>query len=242
MLIEAPFYHGSIRKTLIAFGRLFTNLKIERTDSDGNVVQTIKVPVSPGNRDKWLARIQEDPELSGKTQITLPRIGFELTGFQYDPSRKMQTLNQFRGEATPGDVTDFARAYSPVPYNLQFTLYVVAKSQGDALQIVEQILPFFTPGYTVTVDMFPEVGISQDIPFVLEEVSMEDTYDGSFESKRQVTYVLNFVAKTELLGPSKKDGNIILHTRIKLPNQEMLHSWDGDQATGEITGGWSDLV
>lgn len=240
MLSDQQFYHSSIRNILIAFGRMFTDLTFERKDNDGNIVQHIKVPVAPGSREKWIARIQEDPNLSGRTQITLPRIGFELSGFQYDASRKLPTMTQFSGNKT-GNVNDLATAYSPVPYNIDFTLYVVSKTQGDALQIVEQILPYFTPGYTVSVQMFPEVGISQDIPFVLQGVSMQDDYDGPFETKRTVTYVLNFVAKAILLGPSKREGNTILHTRIKLgETMKELHSWDVNN-DGSITGGWEEL-
>lgn len=245
MLSDKPFYHSSIRNVLIAFGRLFTNLSFERKDNDGNVVQVIKVPVAPGSREKWIARIQEDPNLSGKTQITLPRIGFELSGFQYDPTRKLPTMNQFSGNDS-GTIGDVSSAYSPVPYNLNFTAYVVSKTQGDALQIIEQILPYFTPGYTVTVEMFPEVGISQDIPFVLEGVTMEDNYDGPFESKRTVTYTLSFVAKAVLLGPAKKNGATILKTRVSLgrlePKElEEIHSWDVSPSGEIINGGWKEL-
>lgn len=240
MFNESPFYHASIRNILVAFGKMFTNLEFERKDGDGNVVQKIKVPVAPGSREKWIARLQEDPNLSGRTQITLPRIGFELSGFQYDPGRKLPTMTQFVGNTT-GDLNGYASAYSPVPYNIEFTLYIVSKTQGDALQIVEQILPFFTPGYTVTVDLFPEVGITQDIPFVLQAVSMQDDYDGPFESKRTVTYVLNFVAKAVLLGPSKKDGSTILHTRVTIgETSKERHSWDVLN-DGTIVGGWEEL-
>jgi hypothetical protein len=245
MLSESPFYHSSIRTILIAFGRLFTDLQFERKDSDGNVVQLIKVPVAPGSREKWIARIQEDPNLSGKTQITLPRIGFELDGFQYDASRKLQTMTQFSGNLS-GKLDEITTAYSPVPYTLSFKLYVVSKTQGDALQIVEQILPFFTPGYTVTVEMFPEVGINQDIPFVLQGVSMEDSYDGPFETKRTVTYILEFVAKAELLGPAKTGGNTILHTRVKLGSSmdtlSEMHSWDATESGDVTNNGWSELL
>lgn len=240
MFTESPFYHASIRNVLIAFGKMFTNLEFERKDNQGTVIQKIKVPVAPGSREKWIARLQEDPNLSGRTQITLPRIGFELSGFQYDPSRKLPTMTQFVGNTT-GDVNDYASSFSPVPYNIEFSLYIVSKTQGDALQIVEQILPFFTPGYTVTVDLFPEVGISQDIPFVLQSVNMQDDYDGPFESKRTVTYMLTFVAKAVLLGPSKKDGNTILHTRVTIgETSKEKHSWDVLN-DGTIIGGWEEL-
>lgn len=240
MLSDQPFYHSSIRKILIAFGKLFTNLEIGRKDSDGNLIQRIKVPVQPGSREKWLARIQEDPNLAGTVQISLPRIGFEIVGFQYDASRQLPVMNMFKG--ADEDINKIASSYAPVPYNIEFSLYVACKTQGDALQIVEQILPYFTPGYTVTVDMFPEVGIQQDIPFSLVGVSMQDDYEGPFEQKRIVIYTLNFTAKTYILGPAKAGGNTILHTRVRLGEDKMEreHSWDVED--GEIIdNGWKDL-
>lgn len=243
MFGEQPFYHASIRKIVIAFGRLFTDLAFERHDNDGNVVQKIKVPVAPGSMEKWLRRIKEDPNLSGKTQIVLPRIGFELNGFQYNPTRKLMTMNTF-SSSSKADYSDLARAYTPVPYDIGFKLYVAAKTQGDALQIVEQILPYFTPDYTVSVLMFPEVGISQDVPIVLEGTTFHDNYDGGFDEKRMCLWELDFVAQANLLGPAKKGGDIILHTRIKLGETEPLkemHSWDV-QDDGTITGEWTDLA
>lgn len=242
MLSDSPFYHSSIRNILVAFGRLFTNIEFERKNNEGIVVQRIKVPVAPGHTSKWLSRIKSDPELSGKTQVVLPRIGFEMVGFQYDPTRKLQVLTQFHGNKS-GDINDLQSSYSPVPYNINFDLYIVGNTMGDCLQIVENILPYFTPGYIVTVKMFPEVGISQDIPFVLNGVNFDDSYEGSFETKRLVTYVLNFTAKAELLGPIKKNGSTILHTRVKLGESdplERLNSWDVND-DGTITGDWSDI-
>lgn len=242
MISDKPFYHASIRKILVAFGKLFTNIEFERMDNNGIVQQKIKVPVALGNKDKWLTRIKEDPNLSGKTQITLPRMGFELVGFQYDGSRKLPALTQF-SKAAASEVGDLFTAYSPVPYNIALNLYVVTKNQGDALQIVEQILPYFTPQYTVTIEMFPEVGIDQDVPFVLQDVSMQDDYEGSFEAKRMVIYTLSFIAKAELIGPARGGGNQILHTRIKvgsLEKLESLHSLDVE-LDGSITESWTDL-
>ncbi|HET8685681.1 MAG TPA: tail sheath stabilizer and completion protein, partial [Methanosarcina sp.] len=146
---------------------------------------------------------------------------------------------------TSGVLGDDNSSYSPVPYNFTFKLYIVCKTQGDALSIVEQIIPYYGPSYTETVKMFPEVGISQDVPFTLVDVAMQDNYDGPFETKRTVTYVLTFVAKANLLGPVKQNGSTILHTRIKLTNGDTNkpieeHHWDVND-DGSITGGWEDL-
>lgn len=249
MFTDQPFYHASIRKLIIAFGMMFSNLEFERKDLDGNVVQRIKVPVSPGNRDKWIARLKEDPTLAGTTQVTLPRIGFELSGLQYDASRSMQQMNTFGGYGSNKDTDPIKSSYSPVPYAVDFQLYVVAKTQGDALQIVEQILPYFAPQYTVTVNLIPEIGLEQDVPFSLVGINMQDDFDGPFESKRTVTYVLSFKAPINLFGPARGDGSTILHTRIGIGSSrermEEQHSWDAvqnpDGSYDVIDNGWKDL-
>lgn len=249
MFKDSPFYHASIRKLIIAFGMMFSNIEFERKDLDGNIVQRIKVPVSPGNKEKWIARLREDPTLAGTTQVTLPRIGFELAGFRYDASRALQQMNSFGGFKSADDTTNIRSTYSPVPYSIDFQLYVVARTQGDALQIIEQILPYFAPQYTITIDLIPEIGLEQDVPFSLVGVSMQDDFDGPFEIKRTVTYVLSFSAAINLYGPARGDGSTILHTRIGLGSSRDKmteeHSWDAiqkpDGSYDIIDGGWEDL-
>jgi hypothetical protein len=222
MLSKQPYYHGTIRKCLVAFGALFTNIQIERTDKEGVVQKVIEVPISYGNKEKWLARINEDPNLDKRVLVSLPRIGFELTDFQYDGSRKLNKMGQLRSD-DPSAVGTVATMYTPVPWNLGFNVYILTKTQDDALRIIEQILPFFTPGYTVTINAVPDMGIKQDIPVILNGVSYEDNAtDGPMEERREIKYTLSFTMKAELWGP-KSDSNIILHTRTKLGTVKNLY-------------------
>jgi hypothetical protein len=211
-----PFYHGIVRKLIVAVGSIFTGIKIERRNSLGAVEQTIDVPVSYGNREKWLQRLQEEPELDKRVLVSLPRIGFEMTGLSYDSARKLNKLTQLRtcGETTPGNIST---AFSPVPYNIDFTVYVMTKTQEDGLQIVEQILPYFSPQYVISVNLIPEMGIVQDVPFTLNGVVVDDSYEGPMENRREIIYTLNFTAKTEFLGPINTGSNgVIMHTRVKI--------------------------
>ena len=195
------FYHEILRKTVIAFGTLFNDITIKHTDSSDAVVSTIKVPLAYGPTQKFLARLEQSPNLSKSTAISLPRISFEFTGIVYDPSRKVTTTQQFTiKDATDGTITK--KAYMPVPYNMQFELSIMTKLNDDALQIVEQILPYFQPAYSLTVTLV-ESGINEkrDIPIVLESVSFQDDYEGDFTTRRVLTYTLRFTAKTYLFGP-----------------------------------------
>lgn len=211
-----PYYHGITRKLIIAIGNLFSGFRIERMNSLGTVEQTIDVPVSYGNREKWLQKISEDPSLDKRVLVTLPRIGFEMIGLEYDPSRKLNKLTQFRscGVNASGNPTT---AFAPVPYNINFMVYIMAKTQDDALQLVEQILPLFSPQYVITLNMIPSLGIVQDIPFTLNGVDFNDSYEGPMENRREVVYTLSFTAKTEFMGPiNTDDAKTILHTRVKV--------------------------
>jgi hypothetical protein len=161
------------------------------------------VPISYGNKEKVAgSRIKEDPNLDRRVLVSLPRIGFELTDFQYDGSRrKLNKMTQLRSD-DPSAVGTVATMYTPVPWNLGFNVYILTKTADDALRIIEQILPFFTPGYTVTINAVPEMGITQEIPVVLAGVSYEDNAtDGPMEERREIKYTLNFTMKAELWGP-----------------------------------------
>lgn len=217
-MFGTPFYHGVTRKIIIAFGDLFSKITIERCNNAGVVEQVIPVPVSYGNREKWYVRLQEEPSFDKKVSITLPRIGFELTGIQYDPERKLNKMTTLRtcGTNSLGQVD--AKAFMPVPYNLDFTVYVYTKTQDDGLRIIEQILPYFTPNYSVSVHTYPELNIIQDVPFNLNGVSLNDSFDGPVETRREIIWTLNFTAKAEFMGPIKKadPAGVILHTRVKI--------------------------
>lgn len=215
-MFNRTYYHGITRKLIVGMGNLFSGIKIERRNSDNVVEQLIDVPVAYGNREKWLQRLNEEPTFDKRVLITLPRIGFEMVGIEYDPSRKLNKATQLRSCGGTGELGSALTAAAPVPYNVNFVVYVMTKTQDDALQIVEQILPYFSPQYTITINLVPEMGIVQDIPINLNGVEISDTYEGAMESRREIVYTLAFTAKAEFLGPTKQSTNVILHTKVKL--------------------------
>ena len=198
------FYHKQIRNTVIAFGTIFNNINIKRLDSSGNPLQNIKVPLSYSPREKFIARLEQQANLTGtdsSVAITLPRMAFDITGYSYDASRKLNK-NQIRGVVTTNaDTTKLNTQYSPVPYDVSFQLGVFTSNSDDGLQIVEQILPYFQPDYTVTMIENSTMDTKRDIPFVLENVSYDDSYAGDLTTTRRIEYTLNFTAKIYLYGP-----------------------------------------
>ena len=195
------FYHESLRKVVVAFGTIFNNIIIHRTDADGSVIQRLKVPLSYSPKEKFLTRLEQQPNLDQREMaVSLPRMGFEISGIAYDPSRKLQRVGKFKKtHATDAGQQYFQ--YNPVPYNISFSLYSFTATAEGGLQIIEQILPYFQPDYTVTINAIPEMGIKRDVPITLNSVNYEDTYDGSFTTRRAVNYTLGFTAKTYLYGP-----------------------------------------
>ena len=199
-MLGQQFYHESIRKVIIAFGTTFNNIQLVRKDNDGNIKQAMKVPLAYGPKQKWLARLNEDADLSKTVAITLPRIGFEIQNLSYDPNRKLNRVQKFKKvKGTNDDRLD--TQYMPVPYNLSIQLYVMAKESDDSLQIIEQILPYFQPYYTLTINDMADMGIKRDVPIVLNGVTYEDNYQGDFETRRAIIYTLDFSAKFYLYGP-----------------------------------------
>ena len=195
------FYNEILRRTIIAFGTLFNNISITHTDSSDNTVSVTKVPLAYGPTQKFLARLTQSPDLNQSTAITLPRMSFEFTGMTYDPSRKVSTTQQFVVQDPDTTTPSEKKAYMPVPYNMQFELAIMSKLNDDALQIVEQILPYFQPSYNVTVELVSSIKEKRDIPIVLENITMQDDYEGDFTSRRVLYYTLRFTAKTYLFGP-----------------------------------------
>jgi hypothetical protein len=194
------FYHESSRDVVVAFGSLFNNIMLVRKNNAGAITQRMKVPLAYGPKQKWLSRISEDPKISKSVAITLPRMGFEIVGVEYDSTRKLNRAIKVKKKA--GDTAGVAASsYMPVPYNLNFELYVMSKNSDDALQIVEQILPFFQPEYAVTLKERPELDIIRDVPIVLNSVSYQDEYEGEFVARKAIIYTLTFTAKYFLYGP-----------------------------------------
>jgi len=188
------FYNEILRRTIISFGTLFNGITVKQDDS------TIKVPLAYGPTQKFLARLEQSPDLNKATAITLPRMSFEFTGLTYDPARKVTTTQQFTVK-DPDTGKDSKKAYLPVPYNMQFELAIMCKLNDDALQITEQILPYFQPAYNVTVNLVSSIKEKRDIPIVLENITMQDDYEGDFTQRRVLLYTLRFTAKTYLFGP-----------------------------------------
>ena len=219
------FYHESLRKVVIAFGTIFNNITVHRTNSSGEVVQSIKVPLSYSPKEKFLTRLEQQPDLDDRqVAITLPRMGFEISGISYDASRKLQKLGKFKNvKSSTSSIMDYQ--YNPVPYNISFNLYCFTATAEGGLQIIEQILPYFQPDYTVTVNVIPSMGIKRDVPIILNGVQYDDTYDGSYTTRRAVNYTLSFTAKTYLYGP-------IYAQRVIKETQSDLYS-DTPQSTRE---------
>lgn len=201
--------HDVIRKYVVLFGTLFNDIYITRDSSAGEHVQTIKVPLSYGPKEKFLARLGGDPTLDNKVGIVIPRISFEMTNFTYDSERKLNTLNKFYRQPTNNGTDDrIAYQYMPVPYNINFQMSIMVKNAEDGTRIVEQILPYFTPEWTATVNLIPEIGGTFDIPIVLNDIFVEDTYEGDFVQRRALIWTLNFTMKAYIFGPTKKSNLI----------------------------------
>tara|TARA_Y100000817_G_scaffold291709_1_gene263433 strand:- start:46 stop:588 length:543 start_codon:yes stop_codon:yes gene_type:complete len=179
-MLGQQFYHETMRKVVVAFGTIFNNIHLVRKDNNGNTIQTMKVPLAYGPREKFLVRLREDADLTKQVAVTLPRIGFEIRGLSYDATRKLNRVQRFKKVKT-GNTKQLDTQYMPVPYNVDFQLYVMAKQSDDALQIVEQILPYFQPDYTVTINDNADMGIKRDVPLILNSVGYEDNYEGEFQ-------------------------------------------------------------
>ncbi len=220
------FYNESLRRMTIAFGQIFNNVQIKRKDSAGSVVQSIRVPLAYGPKEKFLVRLDQQPSLENREfAITLPRMGFEISGINYDASRKLTRVQKFKQVKTSaeGKIMDFN--YMPVPYNISFNLYSFTATAEGGLQIIEQILPFFQPDYTVTINAIPNLNIKRDVPIVLNSVQYEDSYTESFTRRRAVIYTLGFTAKTYLFGPAStqkviKETQADLHTDLPQSTRE----------------------
>jgi|TARA_R110002012_G_scaffold34668_1_gene99794 hypothetical protein len=199
-MLGQQFYHETIRKVIVSFGTMFNDIQLVRKDNSGVITQSMKVPLAYGPREKFLVRLREDADLTKQVAITLPRIGFEIKNLAYDSGRKLNRVQQFK-KVKGSETKQLDAQYMPVPYNLELELYVMAKQSDDALQIVEQILPYFQPDYTLTINDMADMGIKRDVPVVLNSIGYEDSYEGDFTSRRALIYTLSFTAKFYLYGP-----------------------------------------
>ena len=223
------FYNEILRKTVIAFGTLFNNISIKHSNGSNQVTSVIKVPLAYGPTQKFLARLEQSPDLNKSTAITLPRMSFEFTGLTYDPSRKVTTTQVFTVKDS-NDGSETKKAYMPVPYNMQFELSIMTKINDDALQIVEQILPYFQPSYNLTVELVDSINEKRDIPIILENITMQDDYEGNFTTRRVLLYTLRFTAKTYLFGPTSSATKDV----VKKATVSYLTGSSTDNVTREI--------
>jgi hypothetical protein len=246
MLNNNVFYHGIIRKSIVAFGRLFSDVYIDRKQGDsvsGTTIQRLQIPLAYAPKEKWLVRLEQDPTLENNTYTSLPRMSFEILGYNYDPARKINRMQQIKcGDAT-GSV---ATMYTPVPYTIDISLYILTKTQEDGLQIIEQILPTFTPEYTMTINAVPDMNVKLDVPIILNSVAVNDEYDGDFQTRRFVTHTLNFQMKVNLFGAitdknviEKVNANVGQNEDFSSPNR--VYTAEGDVTTATVdTESWLD--
>ena len=202
MLGNRQFYHETVRNIIVGFGTLFNDIHVVRKNNSGVITQSMKVPLAYGPKQKWLSRLDADAGLDSKVAITLPRLGFEIQNMAYDPARKLNRVEKFKkvkSSASSADKLD--TQYMPVPYNLNVQLYAMAKQSDDALQMVEQILPYFQPDYTLTINDMVDMGIARDIPIILNSINYEDSYRGDMAERRAIMYTLDFTVKFYLYGP-----------------------------------------
>ena len=239
-MLGTYFYHEIIRKTIISFGTLFNNVSIRHTKSDGSIIDETKVGLSYGPMQKFLTKIQEQEQLSKSIAITLPRMSFEMTRIQYDSTRKTGVTQTFKA-VDSGD-GKMKKVFMPVPYNIEFELNIFSKLNDDALQIIEQILPFFQPSFNLTVDLVESIGEKRDIPIILDSIDFQDDYEGSFQTRRALIYTLRFTAKTYLFGPiaessdgliRKVQADVYSDTNTQTARREMRYTTTPDPITAE---------
>tara|TARA_B100000424_G_scaffold31142_1_gene21153 strand:+ start:2710 stop:3597 length:888 start_codon:yes stop_codon:yes gene_type:complete len=203
-------YHQTLRKMVIAFGSLFNDINIKRTNTSGVVIETLKIPVAYGPKQKFMVRIA-NPSFKGPA-IVLPRIGFMMSQIMYDGTRKLKTTGKNYSSISGTGRTQ----YNPVPYNFIFDLAILAKNAEDAAQIVEQILPNFTPEFTVTIKTVPEMDVKVDCPIILNSVNYIDSYDGDFETRRAISWDMQFTMKGFVYPELSTTGKLIKDIRVDI--------------------------
>ena len=202
------FYNKNIRNVVILFGTVFNDIIVRRVNSSNVTQEEFRVPIAYGPAEKFLVRLREATDISkGKVGLTLPRMSFEFTAINYDATRKLVTTKQFK-KVHASDSTKLTSIYTPTPYDFDFTLSVMVKNSDDGTQILEQILPYFTPEYHVTMNEMSALGIKRDIPIIFTGLSTEDSYEGDFISRRALIHTLSFVVQGFLYGPTSDMGII----------------------------------
>ena len=224
-LYNEYFYHKTIFKSVATFGTLFNDITVKRKTSNGNTVKELKVPLSYGPRSKFLAKIEGDGNSNKNTAITLPRLSFEMSGFSYDSQRKLNSLGVRYNKTETGSEKSM---YNPVPYNIGFSLNVYVEHFDEGLQIIEQIVPFFSPYLNIPSKLvYDDMGIVDDVPVLLNDVSLEESYEGQFQDKRVIMWNLSFTLKTNIFKPVKESE------LIRQVETNIISTPTGD--SGEVT-------
>ena len=223
-MLNQKFYWGTIRKSIVAFGNMFNNINIDRKDSSGTVIQTIRVPLSYAPTQKFLARIKQVPNADdARLEVVLPRMSFEMTGITYDPSRKIAPTQQNRINNT--SLTTQTRQFAPAPYNMGISLYLYTRNQDDGLQVVEQILPYFNPDFNLTLKAVPELNIKHDLPIILDTINHEDDYEADFMTRRMIIWTFTFTLKLNFFGPAERQS--IIRTAV-------ANTYEKEDLTGKL--------
>lgn len=207
MLSNQHFYHRIIRRLVVGFGSLFNNIKLYRYTKDGSIeIERITVPLSYATKEKFYARITQDPTLGKELAITLPRMSFELSSITYDPLRKTSAFNR---NFAPGATNDVLKSTPYAPYNFTFDLYLYVRNTEDGTQIIEQILPYFSPDYTLTADLSTLVDIKTDVPVILNSINYDQNAIGESDQVRTLVWNLNFTVKAWMYGPVSANSKLI---------------------------------
>ena len=217
-MLGITYYHQTIRKYVAVFGTLFNDINVVRRDASDVIKEQIKVPIAYSPRDRWILRLRRARGVSGTDEavaMSLPRMGFDLTGITYDGTRKLNTLGQVYSANTAAGTSTLMKQYNPVPYNFDFSLYSMVSNAEDGAQIFEQIVPFFTPEFTVTVNLIPSMNIAPDVTMVMNGVTIEDNYEGDFQATREIIWTLTFTMKGYIY-PDVKTGSVVKTVIVNL--------------------------
>ena len=217
-MLGSTFYHQTIRKYVAVFGTLFNDINIERKNSSGVVVERLKVPLAYGPKQKWLLAIQETTSDRKVVATRTPRMGFAMTGISYDSARKLNTIGRNVAANTSSTTSNMTTMYNPVPYNFDFQLFILVKNAEDGTQILEQVLPYFTPEFTVTVNTIPDMNIKADVPITLNSADVADEYEGDLTARRTITWTLSFTLKG-FIYPNITSGQVIksIEVNFRIP-------------------------
>jgi hypothetical protein len=197
------FYHGTLRRYVVMFGNLFNEMQIDRFNESGTKIQTVSVPIAYGPKQRFIERALADPTGLKSISTVLPRLAFTMSSMTYAPIRKLNSTLKYKSGFNAAQ-SEFSSVYAPVPYDLNFTLSIMTRNAEDGTQILEKIVPFFTPDFTVTMKALPAMSLNLDIPIEITSISSDDSYEGDFDSGRVLTWDLDFIVKGYLFGPITK--------------------------------------